>query len=303
MTDFKAEFPHIWDSSMVDELKSCERKLELTYLQEWKPKSQSVHLHAGAAFASGLEVTRKAYYVDGLSEDSAIALGLGELLLKYGDYECPADSAKSAARMAGALEFYWSNYPLTDTQNEPITLPSGRRAIEYSFAEPLPIQHPLTGDPLLYCGRMDAINAYAGGAYITDEKTTTQLGASWSRQWDLRAQFTGYTWACQRAGIRVDGSIVRGVSILKTKYDTQQAIINTTQWQIERWYSELLIWLDRAKSSWAKGYFLHNLGHTCAEYGGCQFRQVCTAQDPEPWLETYFERRHWDPILRQELKV
>jgi hypothetical protein len=303
ITNFTRQFPTIWDSSMVDELKSCEAKCNMSYIDEWKGKGLSVHLHAGAAFAAGLERTRKAFYVEGLSEDSAIAQGLGALVAHYGDFECPSDSAKSCERMCGAFEFYWSNYPLTDTQNEPITLPGGKRAIEFSFAEPLPITHPESGDPLIYCGRMDAINAYAGGSYITDEKTTTQLGATWSRQWDLRAQFTGYIWACEKAGIKVDGAIIRGVSILKTKYETQQAITYRPEWQVDRWYGELLLWLERAKAAWASGTWLHNLGHTCAEYGGCAFRQVCTSQDPQPWLETYFERRHWNPLLRTEVKL
>lgn len=303
MTEFKADFPEVFDSSMVDELKSCETKYNLTYQEEWKPKGLSVHLHAGASFAHALEHTRKAYYVEGLSEDTAIARGLAALIQYYGDYECPSDSAKSCERMCGAFEFYWANYPLTDEQNEPIKLSDGRRAIEFSFAEPLPITHPVSGNPLLYVGRMDAINAYAGGAYITDEKTTTQLGASWSRQWDLRAQFTGYTWACQKAGVRVDGCIVRGVSILKTKYETQQAITYRPQWMVDQWYEELLFWLERAKLAWASRSYLHNFGHSCAEYGGCQYRQVCTSQDKATWLDTYFERRHWNPLLRTELKV
>ena len=300
---FTPQFPEILDSSMLSTFKSCPQKFFKEYINEWKAKEPSVHLHAGAAFAKGLEVARRTFFVENASSDDAIAAGLGALLTHYGDFPCPSDSAKSAQRMAGAFEFYFSNYPLSHEDSPPIILPGNRHAIEFSFAHPLPILHPTTGNPLLYVGRMDAIIQYAGGTYICDEKTTSQLGASWSRQWDLRAQFTGYAWGCQQSGIRVDGAIVRGVSILKTKYETQQAISYRPEWQIERWFDELCGWVEDIRNCWTSGKWRHNLDHSCAEYGGCTFRQACSSQDETPWLETYFERRHWSPLLREETKL
>lgn len=296
-------FPEIFDSSMLGSFKSCPQLFKKTYIDQWKPKEPSVHLHAGAAFAKGLEVARTSFYVDGATAEDAIGAGLKALIESYGEFECPADSAKSLERMCGALEFYFANYPLTPEDSVPYTLPGGKRGIEFSFSHPLPILHPVTGNPLLYVGRMDAIIHYAGGVYICDEKTTTQLGASWSRQWDLRAQFTGYAWGCQQAGIRVEGAIIRGISILKTKYETQQAISYRPEWQIDRWYSELLFYVNQIKSCWETGLWVHNFDHACAEYGGCTFRQACSSQEEAPWLETYFEKRHWNPLLRQETKL
>lgn len=296
-------FPQIFDSSMLASYKACPELFNKSYIAEWKPKEVSVHLHAGASFARGLEVARTSFFVEGLSAEDAVAKGMGALLTHYGDFECPADSAKSAERMAGAFEFYFEQYPLTMEDSVPILLPGGKRGIEFSFAHPLPIKHPVSGDPLLYVGRMDAIIEYAGGKYICDEKTTTSLGATWSRQWDLRAQFTGYAWGCGESGIRVDGAIVRGISILKTKYDTQQAISYRPEWQIKRWYDEMIEWIDEIKVSWIRNKWRHNLDHSCADYGGCTFRQACSSQDETPWLDTYFERRHWNPLLRTEEKL
>jgi len=297
-------FPKIFDSSMMALYKNCPQLFRLTYIEQWKPKELSVHLHAGAAFAKAIEATRTAYYVGGDEADNSIAIGLAALIEAYGDFECPADSAKSLERMLGAFEFYWSRYPL-GTEVDPIVLPGGKRGIEFSFAEPLPIMHPETNEPLIYCGRMDAILNYAGGQFICDEKTTSSLGASCSRQWDLRAQFTGYAWACQKAGIRVDGAIVRGVSILKTKYDTQEAISYRPEWQVQRWYDELLDWIEDIIRDWKRSKFRHNLDHACGDYGGCAFRGVCssTKEFADATLETYFERRYWDPILRIEEKL
>jgi hypothetical protein len=293
-------FPSVLDSTIMASFKSCPRSAELAYINHWKPKGVSVHLHAGAAYAKGLEVARESFYSNGLDRESSEALGLGALLQAYGTYQCPPDSAKSAERTAGALEFYFSRYPFGEDDAIPITLSSGKKGIEFSFAEPLEILHPETGDPILYCGRMDMICKKAGMTLGEDDKTASQLGASWPRQWDLRSQFTGYVWGAKRAGIKLDGFLVRGVSILKTKYDTLEAITYRPEWQLDRWEHQLYRDIKRMMVAWEEGYFDFNLDHACAEYGGCQFRQVCLMRDPTALLDQQFERRIWDPIKREE---
>ena len=296
----RSDFPTILDSTMIAAFRSCPRKFQLEFTEHWKPKTPSVHLHAGAAFAKGLEVARKAYWVEEKEEQEAIALGLGALLDAYGTFECPADSAKSAERTAGAFEFYMDSYPFQTDEAKPLLLPSGDRAIEFSFAEPIDLAHPQTGSPILYCGRMDMICDFAGGVFGEDDKTTSQLGASWPKQWDLRSQFTGYCWAARKAGIPLQGFLVRGISILKTKYDTAQALTYRPPWMIDRWYEQLLRDIKRMITAWNSGYYDYNLDHACTEYGGCTFRQICLSSDPTPWLETGFERRVWNPVTREE---
>lgn len=300
-------FPTVLDSSMLSSYKSCPAKFKLTYLHHWHAKDPSVHLHAGKAFASGVEAARTAYYADNQSATDSVALGLERLLRDYGTFSCPPDSAKSAERMAGALEYYFTNYPLEHDSAVPITLPGGKRGIEFSFLHPLPINHPDTGEPLLYSGRLDAICDYAGGIFVTDEKTTTSLGPTWSRQWDLRAQFTAYCWGCRESGIKVDGCLIRGVSILKTKYETQQAVTYRADWQIDRWYRESLHVIGRMIKDWQNLDFPHDLDSACTDYGGCAFRQVCMTQPGteayQSQLETYFEPRRWNPVTREEEKV
>lgn len=294
-------FPDVVDASLIAAFRSCPAKAFMEYFQHYKPKSPSVHLHAGKSYAAGLEAARKAFYLEGRSEPHAIEEGLQTLLTEYGDFQCPEDSAKSATRMAGAFEFYFSQYPMSGDKCVPASLPDGKKGIEFSFAEPIPeVLHPETGAPILYVGRLDMLAEYAGALYGEDDKTTSSLGASWSKQWDLRSQFTGYVWGAGKAGIHLNGFIIRGVSILKTKYDTQQAITYRPDWQVNRWYNQLLRDLTRMVFLWQSGYWDYNLDHACDEYGGCMFRKVCLSSNPGPWLEADFERRRWDPVTREE---
>lgn len=297
-------FCHTIDSTILSTFRSCPQKFFRQYVQHWKPIAQSVHLVAGGAFASAIEAARNAFYVEGLLASDAEAAGLAALIAHYGDFDCPADSAKSLERMCGAFEFYLHNYPLGADGATPITLPSGRRGIEFSFAEPLDIRHPVTGDPILYTGRSDMIaERYGAGVWIYDEKTTSSLGATWGRQWEMRSQFTGYSWAARRQGIETAGAIVRGVSILKTKYDTLEVPTYRSDYEIDRWEQQTIRDIQRMIRCWEEGYWDYSLDGACTDYGGCSFVPICKSSNPDDWLSSKFQQRVWDPLARKELSV
>lgn len=299
----RPHFPMAIDSTILGTFRSCPQKAFRQYVQHWKPASESVHLIAGGAFADGVEKARRAFYEDSRSAEDSVGIGLLALVKKYGDFECPPESGKSLERTAGALEFYFERYPLGDDGAIPISFPNGQRGIEFSFAQPLPINHPVTGDPLLYTGRADMIAEAFGGEYVYDEKTTSSLGPSWARQWEMRSQFTGYCWAAKQFGLNPAGVVIRGVSILKTKYDTQQVITYRSPYEIDRWLDQTCRDIERMKIAWESGWWDYNLDHACAEYGGCALTSVCKSPTPEKWLETYFIQRVWDPLLKQEISV
>lgn len=295
-------FPDTIDSTMLGTFRACPNKYFRQYMQHWKPRGESVHLIAGGAFAEGVEYARRAFYIDNKPAEEAEAVGLAALIRKYGDYSPPPESAKSLERMCGALAFYFERYPLGQDGANPIDR-AGVHGIEYSFAEPLIFPHPVSRDPILYTGRADMVAHFAGGQFAFDEKTTTSLGASWANQWDMRSQFTGYCWASRAAGYPLQGVIVRGISILKTKYDTMQVPTYRSPFEIERWEKQVLRDLARLQQCWEEQYYDFNLDHSCTEYGGCAFRRVCASPEPESWLAADFEIRIWDPLKREEVAV
>lgn len=292
-------FPVVIDSTMLASLRACEVQFSYGSLQSLKLKGESVHLHAGAAFARGLEVTRLAFYAEGRSPSDSIALGVHALITAYGDFD-PGASAKSCDRMVGALEYYFSEYPLETDPARILTLES-RPAVEFSFAIPLPIAHPDSGEPLIFAGRFDAVVEFAGGVYAMDEKTTSSLGSSWAKQWDLRGQFAGYAWALREHGLSPAGTIVSGVSILKTKYEQQRAIIPQPDWKITEWFEDSMSLLrDALDRHTRKAKPRKNWSESCNAYGGCTYKQLCVVNDPSPWIETYFEFRPWNPLKKEE---
>lgn len=308
--EFVPEFPSVWDNTTVSLARTCLYKLWLHQFHHWKGKGVNINHHSGACFAKALEVMRNAYFGEGINPTDAHAMGAGALIKAWGQVEAPPNSPKSIDRVLSALDFYVENYPLEKDSARPFKLPGGKLSVEINFVEPLPVAHPETGEPLLYTGRLDQAVEFAGGVYVEDDKTTTSLGASWANQWQLRGQFTGYCWGLERvAGIKATGILVRGVSILKTKHETQQVVTYRSAKSVQEWLDSTCAVIEHVKYEWEKlkeGFlpgghaFRKDLDKACADFGGCGFLQTCQADNPEPWLNQYFERRKWDPLTRTE---
>lgn len=138
-----------------------------------------------------------------------------------------------------------------------------------------------------------------GVLFVEDDKTASQLGSQWLRNWTLDSQFTGYCWAARDFGYPVAGAIIRGVSILKNGYGHAQAITYRPDWQIERWLASTEHLVRLMIAYWEQGFFPLALDkHSCNSYGGCGFSQLCESPNPESWVELNYEPRIWDPLQK-----
>lgn len=300
----RPEFPVVWDNTMRTALIECPQRFAYEHLYHFRPHRRNVHLHAGAAWATGLEVARRAFYVEGKDEEAALTAGLNALAVAYGDFEPPPKSPKSLPRMMDAFIYFFQRYSLSEDPIQPFVGPNGPM-IEFSFVLPLgdDLLHPVTGDPILYSGRADMVALYAGACTIYDDKTTTSLGEQWGKQWDMRAQFSGYSWAAQQYGIPAKQIVARGMGILPTNLDTAIAISYREPWRTERWLYQIKRDIRRAMQLWQEGYWDLAEADACGSYGGCIFRRTCASPDPLPWLKTDFVRRRWDPVIRIEVDM
>lgn len=287
----------ILDSSRLATFRTCPYKYKLQYLDNWQPKEKSIHLVAGSAFAKGVEITRRSYFVEHIRDrDECLYRGVQALLTEYGDIDA-GDSPKTFWRMAGALEHYFQQYPLEDDGCIPISI-NNQIGIEYVIELPLSV----AGKYHLFKGRCDAVVKFAGGNYIIDEKTTSRLGYSWGTQWDMRSQFTAYAYIMQYLlDIKIDGIIVRGVSILKNGYDTAQVITTRSQHEMEVWYRRLCEDVEMMNRYEQTGYYPLNLEGGCVEYNGCPFQRVCRSPDDkkEAWLSLYYEKKPLELAVNQ----
>lgn len=316
-------FPTHIDNVMRSTYMHCARKFELRHMRDLVPaQATNIHLHFGACYARGLEVGRKAFYAEGLSEQRALKAALRAAEEMWGDFEVSENQKgyKNLPRLLGAIEFYFARYPMGTDFVKPWVAPDGQHAIEFKFALPIPgISHPETGGPIYYCGRTDFIGEYAKQLFIVDDKTTTSLGEQWARNWELDSQNTGYVWAARSLGYPVAGAILRGLAILSEKfvketkatladgtagqylpnmsYSTAHAIVQRAPWETDRWLDELRDNIGDMIRDYQRGRYRMALDKDhCNAYGGCPYREACRHENPEPWIEQYFKIEKWSPL-------
>lgn len=294
-----SDFPELIDNTSRDAFLSCPTKWQRQVIQKLAPIHTSKDLHFGGAFAMGLETIRRSFYEQNLPQGESLFRGVVEATKFYGNYEPPENHAKNYETLIHGLYSYVERYPLATDYITPIALPSGKRAVEFTFAVPIPeVIHPQTGNPILYGGRFDMIGKFQNTIFGLDDKTTGQLGPSWSKQWDLNSQITGYSWAAGMSGFPLAGMLVRGQSILKNSFGFAEVVEYRPQWQIDRWLDQLVTDVKRMIEVWKKGHYDMNLASSCNSYGGCKFMTLCKSREPEKWLEGEYKNHFWNPLAK-----
>lgn len=296
----RGSFPQVIDSTIRSDFVSCPTKAYYSFYRKLGPPEPSIDLIAGGAFARGLEVTRKLYYGEKLPFPEALESGMFEAIAYYtqelGSSSIPDFKLhKAPDRVVLALASYFEQYPVDTDHIQPYMTELGP-SVEFTFSIPLPFIHPETNEPLLYAGRFDMVGLYNGQLIGVDEKTTTQLGASWGNQWNLRGQFTGYCWALREYKLPVIGMMVRGISFLKNSFGHAESLQLRADWQIDQWYQQLLVDVGNMLQAYKSGWFDQVFGDTCSAYGGCPFQKLCAAHDPEAWIEGRYRERNWNPL-------
>lgn len=289
-------FPEVIDNSQRSEFVRCPQSWAYRYLFNWQPKIKSIHLRAGGAFATGIEIARKAFYVEGKSDVESVAEGWRGLINAWEDH--PGDDfVKDSYSMSSALAYYFQAFPLRSDFVKPATF-AGKAMIEFSAVQPLPVSHPTTGQPMLYYGRHDMVGQRTDSQQlmVVDEKTASQLGPTWVESWNLDSQFTGYIWMDQQAGIDVSMALIRGISITgQGNHAHAQSIQSRPAWRITQWLDQVVSDVEDMQRQYKRGWFSKSLGPGCKMYGGCAFKNVCCSNQPERWLSADFVQERYAP--------
>lgn len=302
MNPFKRPpFPTAIDSSMHSTFKQCPMKFMYSYMLSLRPGGTSVDLVAGGAFAAGLEYARRSYYERGSSLAHAHRVGFAHLTAAYGvDEKVPNHEKKPWRRVAGAYDAYFERFPMDRDAVQPYRV-GDTYGIEFTFAIPIDVNHPETGDPILVCGKSDLLGTMGSAVYVVDEKTTMYLGEQWSSKWDLRGQFACYTWAARQHDIPAQGTIVRGVAFRKAgHYDFAEAIPQFKPWQLDRWYQQFNRDVERMVEMWKNWDFDYDLAYSCEM---CYYKMPCNAppESREAWMRVQgYEYAPWNPLEKKE---
>lgn len=321
MTPEKILPPYI-DSTMMTCFRSCPEKFNLEFIYGLRPPGLSIDLHAGACFALALEVCYRHIWEANEPFDKALDAARAAFFVAWGDFEIPEykKTAKTPDNVWAAVEEYFRKWPPLTDHIKPYFI-DNKPTFEYTFSIPLepaisavsqnkmatyrqtmfPL-HPETGEPFLYSGRFDKLGEYIDRPVICDEKTQGQgFYSGWAEKWNLRNQFLGYVWACQRAGMDLDTVIIRGIGIMMREIKTEEAMKVYPQHMIDVWYNQLRRDLWRLVDCWNEGYFDLNLGDTCTAYGLCMFMDICQSREKQNWMNQ-FQVKRWNPLQKDPTK-
>lgn len=300
----RASFPTVIDSTMLS-ASSCPIKFFWEHCLNLHPVSKSIHLHAGGAFAYAIETVRKQFYIEKKPLEECLYEAFRQFTNFWGDYEAPENSYKDFYNTFAAVADYFHQYHPSNDLVQPFVKSDGTPAVEFTFSFPLPIMHPDTGEPLLYGGRCDMVGSHKGmnnATAIVDEKTAYSFGVDWAKSFSMRGQFLGYTYAAQYYDMPASMCIVRGIAIQQRSIKHLEAILQFPQYQIERWYAEMLGKVNRLIDYWNKRDFPMSYGSECSSFGGCPSMDLCTSRQPEIWFDTFAVRK-WNPLDIKEAKA
>lgn len=297
-----AQFPHAIDNTMRKQLVKCQKAVHYQFELGLHPLTESrVDLHAGAAYAKGMETLRRAFWTEGKTQDFAVGAAVAAVYGAYGNFQPPAKSNKTADKMAGAIPFYVSEFPLAVEKLVPFE-------IEFGFAFGIGIPHPEDGRELEYCGRFDCIAQHAdtGDFWVVDEKTTSQMGDKWANQWALDSQMTGYCWGAnkwlaERGYGPVKGAVINGIAIRLHDYSAMRLPVYRQDWEIERWFDQMREDVYEWICKFETGRHKMALDHACAYYlNPCEFAPLCSSRNPERLFDGSYRVEFWNPKERKD---
>ncbi len=315
------KLPLYFDNTMRVIFVRCPRKFYNEFcLGLQMPGGVSIDLHAGGCIAHCFETVYNLFHMHSMTAEAAIKRGFAQFEMDWGDVE-PSfyfskktgekiyNSPKTKERCWDAVEDYFRVYPPGHDHIQPMRL-ANKATIEFTFAIPLTEQtlgfpvplHP-SGDPFLYCGRLDFLGKYNGKLLLPlDHKTAKYADQNWTEKWDLRSQFLGYVWACEHIGLDIQQHFaVRGIIIQKTQLTQLEAIKSYPRELVDRWRGQLARDLHRLVDCWNSKYFDYDFADACTDYGLCQYFHACRAARPEVWLKD-FVPRYWNPLAKNPVE-
>ena len=329
-----------WDNSSLSLFKACPRKYQLAIIEGWRPRGPKEALAFGGLFHKGLEIYDKAR-VGGLDHNQALRKAIhglldylspievretatGTLVIKshyvHGglvalpesipeetvELVChkPAfesnDNRRTIQTLIRSVVWYCDQFEHDAAKT--VVLADGSPAVELSFRMALPLENP-DGEPYLWCGHIDKLVEFGGYKYILERKhTVSTLSGYYFDRYSPNSQVSGYATSVDVFfGEPVAGTIIDAAQVAVGFTRFQRGIAPRTAALKDEWLTATLHWIERAEQCAKAGYWPMN-EESCMNYGGCQFRGICS-KDPgarPAALRAEFVQEPWNPLENRD---
>lgn len=288
------------DNSSLEKYTTCPRSAKFYLVDRREGSEERTALGFGGRIHSILE-SRYRHHVNVVEETTNVMRNKAAEVFK--DWQAGEDDFRTYSTALQFIDLYNLQYPVEafDIVNLG-TIP----AIEVPFAVPLG-EVDLDGNVIkvVWTGRIDLVYQREGQIYLMDHKTTSMLGPTYFKEFELSSQVFGYVWAIQQLlGVKVNGFVVNALAIRKpTKtgkgFEFIRHIVPIDQALVEEWHEETMdivsnmLEMDRA-DKWP--------GHKkwcVGKYGVCEYAPICglpPAQRPILLGSPAYRDVTWSPL-------
>lgn len=304
----------------IELFNTCEYKWFKLRCEHWSKYSYNNDLQAGGEFAKAIELTRIAYYKEGLSEEESINIGLTNLKDSFGTSYYLADckdDLKTPDRMAEVFTKYFNDCPLSKQAIVPIELTNDSLAVEQDFTIDLPFEHPHTGKPLKLKCKLDMLGQRDNIVYVVDEKTCKSVLLDHSKQLDLlrtQNQFVQYVTIGNMqkellGDLRITHVCIRKCKIKKSYAKNENAVESyefaVDAWFQKTWWNNLLLIIDRMLVLYSNSnLIIRNYGSGCTQFfSPCLLTYHCTNASGQDLSEQGFEQRVHNSNMNEPMSL
>lgn len=300
LSAFHDGIQYAFDSTSIKLAETCPYKYKLKIIEGWQSKSLSVHLRFGLCYATALEHYYK-HLANGLSSTEALVEVIHEALKSTWDrgteYTGPwisDNSSKTRENLIRTIVWYVDQF--AQDQVKTVMLSNGKPAVEYSFSFEV-------DDGIVFCGHIDRLVSYTNDIYVMDQKTTAStISSNYFSQYSPDTQVSMYTFAGKIIyDLPVQGMIIDAAQIAVNFSRFERGFVPRTEGQLNEWYDQTLYKIDHIRDLTREQFFPMN-DTACNNYGGCEFRRVCS-KSPEVrynfLVADFVKTEPWNPLARR----
>jgi hypothetical protein len=293
-------FQTYWDSTSLGALKRCPRFYQYSLIEGWAPRLESAHLTFGLHYHAGIERYDHAR-ASGASHEAAVLVATRYLLevtwnKNLGRPWTSDDKNKNRFTLVRSVVWYLEQF--ADDPFETIILADGKPAVELSFRYQTDIE--FGGESIWLCGHLDRVAKLGDDIFILDKKTTkSTIGPDFFEKFTPDNQMSLYSLAGKVVyNLPIKGIVVDGVQIAVTFSRFMRGTVYRHDSQLDEWYQDFQSWLGQAYSYAIAQHWPMNEA-SCGNYGGCQFREVCSKPPNvrDKWKVNLMQKRVWDPTI------
>lgn len=158
---------------------------------------------------------------------------------------------------------------------------------------------------VMQTGRIDQVVTHQDRLYGLDHKTTSMMGPTYFKEFDMSSQMVAYKWAIEElTGRKITGFIINALGMRKPtktgkKLEFQRYTVHTSDESVTEWKRDAMSHISTYLSDCIEGYTPKGTKWCVGKYGACEFFDVCTLphdQRPIMLATNNYRNVTWDPL-------